>query len=98
MDLIERFLNYVSIDTCSDETSDTCPSTAHQFDLARVLVDELKAMDVTFADYGAVKAGKVYVTTGSMYQLASRSGTIAESIYEVLSGKKEETEYIYRLK
>ena len=61
-------------------------------------LDELKAMDVTFADYGAVKAGKVYVTTGSMYQLASRSGTIAESIYEVLSGKKEETEYIYRLK
>ena len=61
-------------------------------------LDELKAMDVTFADYGAVKAGQVYVTTGSMYQLASRSGTIAESIYEVLSGKKEETEYIYKLK
>lgn len=61
-------------------------------------LDELKAMDVTFADYGAVKSGKVYVTTGSMYQLASRSGTIAESIYEVLSGKKEETEYIYKLK
>ena len=55
-------------------------------------------MDGTFADYGAVKAGQVYVTTGSMYQLASRSGTIAESIYEVLSGKKEETEYIYKLK
>lgn len=61
-------------------------------------LDDLAAMDGTFADYGAVKTGQVYVTTGSMYQLASRSGTIAESIYEVLSGKKEETEYIYKLK
>ena len=61
-------------------------------------LDDLVAMDGTFADYEAVKAGNVYVTTGSMYQLASRSGTIAESIYEVLSGKKEETEYIYKLK
>lgn len=59
MDLIERFLNYVSIDTCSDETSDTCPSTAHQFDLARVLVDELKAMgakDARVDEHGYVYA------------------------------------------
>jgi len=61
-------------------------------------LDDLVAMDGTFADYAAVKAGQVYVTTGSMYQLASRSGEIAESIYEVLSGKKEETEHIYKLK
>ena len=61
-------------------------------------LDDLIAMDGTFADYVAVKAGQVYVTTGSMYQLASRSGEIAESIYEVLSGKKEETEHIYKLK
>ena len=59
---------------------------------------ELSAMDGTFADYKAVLSGQVYVAKGSMYQLASRSGTIAESIYEVLSGKKEETEYIYKLK
>lgn len=63
-----------------------------------VTLDDLIAMDGTFADYVAVKAGQVYVTTGSMYQLASRSGEIAESIYEVLSGKKEETEHIYKLK
>ena len=59
MDLIERFLNYVQIDTCSDETSDTCPSTAHQFDLARLLVRELQHMgakDARVDEHGYVYA------------------------------------------
>jgi len=41
---LENFLRYVSIDTQSDETSDSTPSTRRQFDLARLLVDELKAL------------------------------------------------------
>ncbi|MBO4298004.1 MAG: peptidase T [Clostridia bacterium] len=59
MDLIERFLNYVSIDTCSDETSETCPSTAHQFDLANLLVKELRDMgakDARVDEHGYVYA------------------------------------------
>ena len=59
MDLIERFLNYVSIDTCSDETSETCPSTAHQFDLAKLLVRELTEMgakDARVDEHGYVYA------------------------------------------
>lgn len=40
----ERFLNYVKIDTESDENSTTFPSTAKQFDLARVLYKELTDM------------------------------------------------------
>ena len=59
MDLIERFLNYVSIDTCSDELSDTCPSTAHQFDLANLLVKELNEMgakDARVDEHGYVYA------------------------------------------
>ena len=43
-DLIERFLKYVSIDTSSDERSETCPSTERQLDLARLLAQELDAM------------------------------------------------------
>lgn len=39
--LVNRFLKYVSIDTQSDETIETNPSTLKQFDLARLLVDEL---------------------------------------------------------
>lgn len=41
---ITRFLNYVQIDTCSDEASQTMPSTAKQHRLAELLVQELEAM------------------------------------------------------
>ncbi len=42
--IVERFLEYVRFDTQSDETSDTCPSTARQLELARQLVAELNEM------------------------------------------------------
>lgn len=45
-ELLNRFLDYVSIDTQSDENSKTIPSTKKQFDLANRLVDELTAMGV----------------------------------------------------
>ncbi|MBQ7775148.1 MAG: peptidase T [Lachnospiraceae bacterium] len=44
MTLIDRFLKYVSIDTCSDEESDTSPSTAKQHALAEVLAAQLQDM------------------------------------------------------
>ena len=37
----ERLLRYVQIDTESDESSPTTPSTAKQFDLLNPLADEL---------------------------------------------------------
>lgn len=40
--LTERFLKYVQINTQSDPFSETYPSTAKQFDLAKVLVKELR--------------------------------------------------------
>lgn len=58
-ELEERFLRYVKIDTTADPTSSTSPSTARQFDLLHVLVEELKeigAQDVTLTDYGALLA------------------------------------------
>lgn len=41
---IENFLRYVKVDTCSDEHSNTVPSTRKQHDLAAMLVRELEAM------------------------------------------------------
>jgi tripeptide aminopeptidase len=38
---LERFLRYVSIETTSDENALTTPSTKTQFNLAKILVDEL---------------------------------------------------------
>ena len=43
-EVFERFLKYIKIDTQSDETSDTYPSTKKQFDLAKVLQKELQEM------------------------------------------------------
>lgn len=42
----ERLLNYVKIDTTSDENSTTAPTTTNQFDLAKILVKELKGLGV----------------------------------------------------
>ena len=49
--VIEKFLNYVKIDTQSDENSTVCPTTAKQHDLAKLLVKELEEMgaeDITY--------------------------------------------------
>lgn len=43
--LAERFIRYAKIDTESDEKSTTCPSTNKQFNLGKVLKDELDQMD-----------------------------------------------------
>jgi len=42
--LINRFISYVTIDTESDSSSETTPSTQKQWDLANKLVEELKAI------------------------------------------------------
>ena len=47
MKVEERFLNYVSYWTTSDEESTAHPSTARQFDLGKVLEQELKDLGLT---------------------------------------------------
>ena len=57
--IIDRFISYVTIDTESDPTSDTTPSTAKQWDLANLLVEELKAIgmeDVTIDENAYIMA------------------------------------------
>lgn len=62
----ERFLNYVVIHTTSDEESETCPSTARQFDLAHRLVEEMKTMGITDArvDEHCYVYGTIPATSG----------------------------------
>ena len=45
----ERFLKYVSFDTMSDSSSETCPSTAKQKRLGAYLVEEMKGMGISDA-------------------------------------------------
>ncbi|MEZ4794205.1 MAG: peptidase T [Flavobacteriaceae bacterium] len=57
--LINRFTRYVTIDTESDSTSVTTPSTKKQWDLANVLVKELKEIgmeEVTIDDHAYIMA------------------------------------------
>ncbi|GFN30108.1 peptidase T [Paenibacillus xylaniclasticus] len=46
-DIIRRFTSYVTVDTQSNDDSDTCPTTPGQWTLARQLVDELKEIGMT---------------------------------------------------
>lgn len=59
MELVERFLKYVSFDTQSDPESDTTPSTEKQWAIARYLKDELESIglkQVTIDEHGYVFA------------------------------------------
>lgn len=57
--LLERFLRYVRLDTQSDETSTTYPSTEKQLVLSRMLAEECRALglaDVSIDEFGIVMA------------------------------------------
>lgn len=59
MDIRDRFISYVKIDTQSDENSSSSPSTLKQLDLAKKLVDELQKLGISNAylnKYGVVYA------------------------------------------
>lgn len=59
----ERFMRYVQIDTQSDPASTTFPSTSKQFDLSKLLVQELLALGVQ--DVELDENGYVYATIPS---------------------------------
>ncbi len=58
-----RFLRYVVLDTQSDASSSSQPSTMKQLDLGRMLVEELRAIGVTDAELD--EHGYVYATIPS---------------------------------
>lgn len=65
MTVSERLLKYVSFDTQSDESSETCPSTEKQRALGAALVEEMQTMGIRDAHmdedgyvYGSVEGAK----------------------------------------
>ncbi len=62
---VERFLDYVKIDTQSSEDSDTYPSTTKQFDLLKKLVAELEelGLDDVAMDRNGYVFGTIPATT-----------------------------------
>ena len=67
MKVSERLLKYVAVHTKSDDDSESVPSTKRQFDLAKMLVEEMKKIGIADAHvddmcyvYGSVPATKGY--------------------------------------
>lgn len=66
--ITERFLRYVKVDTMSEEGHDTTPSTMKQFDLARMLTEELKdigASDVYLDEQRCYVYARIPSNTGT---------------------------------
>lgn len=95
--LVERFIRYVKINTRSDESSRTCPSTPGQLELARLLTEELKEIgiqDITLDENGYVMAtlpaniSKEVPVVGFLAHLDtspdSKSGSVEPQIVEHL--------------
>jgi len=61
--LIERFIKYIQIDSQSNPESDTTPSTEKQWNIARILADDLK--EIGMQDVDLDENGYVYATLPS---------------------------------
>lgn len=76
MQVHERLLKYVGIHTASDEAGTTTPTSERQFDLARILVDELTALGLEATlDGHCYVYGRLKATPG--YEACARIGFIA---------------------
>ncbi len=73
----ERLLKYVVVRTPSDENSSTVPSSVCQFDLAHILLQELKDLGVenAYIDDKGFVYGKIPATIG--YEHCPRIGFMA---------------------
>ena len=87
-DVVERFLTYVKVWTSSDENVETIPSTKCQFDLGKLLVEELIALnveDVIHDEYGFVYA---YLPPSEGFEKKTPIGLLAHlDTYYGVSGK-----------
>ena len=74
MTVTERLLHYVSFDTQSDESSETCPSTAKQKLLGEALVEEMRALGIADA---RIDADGYVITEGDQVFLGGNDSYIA---------------------
>ena len=87
MNVLDRFLNYVTYDTQSDENSSTCPSTAKQKLLGEALVAEMKAIGIeeAFMDengyvYGTVPGDPRLPTIGLIAHMDTAPAAPGENV------------------
>ena len=72
--MLNRFLNYISFETTSNENSKTCPSTKNQLNLANYLVEELNSLGI---ESELDKSGYVYANIPGNIKTEKTVGFIA---------------------
>src|SRR5512136_353758 len=80
--VLERFLRYVRIDTTSDESSRTSPTTSCQWDLLRLLEHELQEMgigEVHLGEHGVLYARLPGGSGGTALGLVAHVDTSSEA-------------------
>ena len=77
MKAYERLLKYVVVHTTSDEESTSVPTTARQFDLANLLVEELRAIGVSDAAVDDMCYVYAHLPATKGYENATKIGFIA---------------------
>lgn len=89
MEVEERLLKYISIKTPCDENSDKVPTTSCQFNLAKILADELKDLGLTkvILDNKCFVYGILPATPG--YETRKKLGFIAhmDTVQEFCEGE-----------
>ena len=75
MTVKEKFLRYVQVETTSEESCETCPSSPNQLVLAQMLVDELQAMGI--ANARVDEHGYIYATIPAKGDHPAKVGLIA---------------------
>ena len=60
--------------------------------------EELLALEPVLSDLPAVQRGNVWYTDQSLYQYASRTGSIMKELYEVIAEGKKDTGFFHRLR
>ena len=63
VDIVDRFKKYVKVNTQSDESSETCPSTKGQLELGKIVVEDMK--EIGLEDVRQDENGYVYGTLKS---------------------------------
>ena len=75
MTVKEKFLRYVQVETTSEDSCESCPSSAGQMTLAQMLVEELQAMGI--ANARVDEHGYVYATIPAKGDHPAKIGLIA---------------------
>ena len=91
MNILDRFLKYVSFTTTSDESSESCPSTSQQLELAKYLANELE--DIGLSQVKLDENGYVYglLPATGIYHLISATASSSDMLKATAGARRSGT-------